>query len=322
MTAKSCYGLLLGLILILCVLFAGCSSQNTSTTTAPVPTTQAGPKYTAGDIVTNNASSAIWLIVSYDSSSDLYSRALVVKNSDGTWGKVTGTSDNFPRKDMENLYPVLLTQVSVSSVPVNTPTVPTTVVTTLSGSGPLLTSISPTSGVTGTSATVTITGSNFQTGATVRLIQPGVLPVTATGVSVSSTQITGTFNLGSTNAGTANIQVTNPDGQHASLTSAFTIGAAPPVITGISPTSSSLGQPLTLTINGQNFNDIVSVTLVSASADGSQVSCTSPSTASTTVTCIFASLSVTPEVYNVQVMNSDGVSGWRNSSFTVNNATS
>lgn len=212
MTGKSRYGLLLGLILILCVFFAGCSSQNTSTTTTPVTTTQAGPKYTAGDIVTNNASSAIWLIVSYDTSSDLYTRALVVKNSDGTWGQVTGTTDNFPRKDMETLYPVLLTQVSVSSVPINTPTVPTTVVTTLSGSGPLLTSISPTSGVTGTSATITITGSNFQTGATVRLIQPGLLPITATGVSVSSTQITGTFNLGSMNAGTANVQVINPDG--------------------------------------------------------------------------------------------------------------
>lgn len=322
MTGKSRYGLLLGLILILCVFFAGCSSQNTSTTTTPVTTTQAGPKYTAGDIVTNNASSAIWLIVSYDTSSDLYTRALVVKNSDGTWGQVTGTTDNFPRKDMETLYPGPLTQVSVSSVPINTPTVPTTVVTTLSGSGPLLTSISPTSGVTGTSATITITGSNFQTGATVRLIQPGLLPITATGVSVSSTQITGTFNLGSMNAGTANVQVINPDGRSASLSNAFTIGAASPVITGISPTSSYLGESLTLTVNGQNLNDIASVILVSA--DGTlQVPCSGVSSGSTTATCTLAvPSSATPEVYNVQVMNSDGLTGLLNSSFTINNATS
>ena len=216
----------------------------------------------------------------------------------------------------------LITHVSVASVAVVTPTVPTTVTTTLSGSGPIMTAISPTNGVIGTSATITITGSNFQTGATVRMTQPGLQPITATGVSVSSTQITCTFALGSLNAGTANIQVTNPDGRSSSLMSAFTLGAAPPVITSINPTSSSLGQSFTLTINGQNLNNVVVVQLVSASADGSQVQCSSPSTASTTVTCAFSSLSVTPEVYNVQVVNSDGVSGFLNSSFTLNNATS
>ncbi len=324
MTGKSRYGLLLCLILILCVFLAGCSSQNTATTIKTVPTTPAA-KYTAGDIVamTGSSQSGEQLIVSYDASADQYERALVVKNSDGTWGYPTGTSPStISRVDMEKVYPVLITHVSVASVAVVTPTVPTTVTTTLSGSGPIMTAISPTNGVIGTSATITITGSNFQTGATVRMTQPGLQPITATGVSVSSTQITCTFALGSLNAGTANIQVTNPDGRSSSLMSAFTLGAAPPVITSINPTSSSLGQSFTLTINGQNLNNVVVVQLVSASADGSQVQCSSPSTASTTVTCAFSSLSVTPEVYNVQVVNSDGVSGFLNSSFTLNNATS
>ena len=93
------------------------------------------------------------------------------------------------------------------------------------------------------------------------MTQPGLQPITATGVSVSSTQITCTFALGSLNAGTANIQVTNPNGRSSSLMSAFTLGAAPPVITSINPTSSSLGQSFTLTINGQNLNNVVVVQL-------------------------------------------------------------
>ena len=71
MTRKSRYGLLLCLILILCVFFPGCSSQNTTIKTTPVPTTPAA-KYTAGDIVAMTASSQseAQLIVSYDASKD------------------------------------------------------------------------------------------------------------------------------------------------------------------------------------------------------------------------------------------------------------
>jgi uncharacterized protein YceK len=324
MTGKSRYGLLLCLILVLCVFLAGCSSQNTAIKTTPVPTTPAA-KYTAGDIVAMTASSQseAQLIVSYDASKDQYERALVVKTSGGSWGYPAGTSPSpISRVDMEKVYPVLITQVSVASVAVVTPTVPTTVTTTISGPGPIMTAITPTNGVSGTSTTVTITGSNFQTGATVRMTQPGLQPVTATGVSVSSTQITCTFALGSLNAGTANIQVTNPDGQFASMMSAFTLGAAPPVITSVNPISANLGASLTLTINGQNLNTIMSVILVSASGDGSQVQCSNPSNTPTTVTCALSSLSVTPEVYNLEAINSEGGVGWLNSSFTLNNATS
>ncbi|MFZ1896558.1 IPT/TIG domain-containing protein [Methanoregula sp.] len=324
MTRKSRYGLLLCLILILCVFLAGCSSQNTTIKTTPVPTTPAA-KYTAGDIVAMTASSQseAQLIVSYDASKDQYERALVVKTSGGTWGYPKGTSPSpISRVDMEKVYPVLITHVSVASVAVVTPTVPTTVTTTPSGSGPIMTAISPTNGVSGTSVTITITGSNFQTGATVRMTQPGLQPVTATGVSVSSTQITCTFALGGLNAGTANIQVTNPDSRSSSMMSVFTIGAAPPVITSISPTKGTLGASAILTLKGQNLDNVVSVILVSA--DGLQPgSCTSVSSASTAVTCTYTIMdSATTEVYNLEAINSDGGVGWLNSSFTINNATS
>ncbi|MGA2161446.1 MAG: IPT/TIG domain-containing protein [Methanoregula sp.] len=324
MTGKYQYGLLLCLILILCVFLAGCSSQNT-TTTKTITTTPTA-KYTAGDIVgmTASSQSGVWLILSYDATADQYQRELVMKNSDGTWGYPTGTTPSpISRAEMEKVYPALISHVSVASVLVVTPTVPTTVVTTLSGSGPLITSISPTSGVTGTSVTITITGSNFQTGATARLTQPGLQPVTATGVSVTSTQITGTFALGSLNAGTANIQVINPDGQSASLKSAFTIGAASPVITSISPTSGTPDDSYTLTVTGQTFNNIGSVSLVSA--DGlDQYACSNPSsTASTKISCSLAIPgSAVPGTYNVRVITTDGMFGFLNSSFIINNATS
>ena len=323
MSRTSHYGLLLILILILCVFFAGCSSQKTTTTTQTVATTQAAPEYTAGDIVTNTASSPIWLIVSYDSSADQYERALLVKNSDGSWGRVTATTDQFPRADMEKLYTVKLSHVSAASVTVVTPTIPTTVATTLSGSGPIITAISPTSGATGTSASVTITGSNFQNGATASLVQPGHLPVQATGASVTSTQITGTFDLSSLVAGMANVEVTNPDSQSTTMQNAFTIGAASPVISSFSPTSAGLGTSVTLSLTGQSLANAWSVILVSA--DGSmQVPCASLSTpTSTGFTCTLAiPSSATPGAYTVKVVTSDGTSGTSTSTFAINNATS
>jgi len=324
MTAKSYYGLLLGLIIILCVLLAGCSSQSSTTTTKI--TTQPVPKYTAGDIVgmTSSSTSGVWMIISYDATSDQYTRALIFQNSDGTWGHLQdSTTSLIPRMDMEKVYPVRITHVSVSSIPVVTPTVPTTVQTTLSGSGPIVSTVSPTTGAVGTSVSLTITGSNFQNGATVRLIQPGLQPVTASGVSVTSTQITCSINLGSLNAGPANIQIINPDGRSASLNSAITIGLASPTISSINPTSGYPGQSYTLTLNGQTFTDAQLVNLVSS--DGlRQIACTNPSVAgSTSISCTLAIPDTAISgAYNVQVITSDGTTGSLTSSFTINNATS
>lgn len=327
MTKTNRYGLLLGLILIVCVFLAGCSSQSTTTTTTTVPTTQAGAKYTAGDIVamTSSSQSGIWLIMSYDSKKDQYERAVIVKNSDGSWGhRTTDKTETFPRAELEKVYPAKLSHVSVTSVPVMTPTIATTATTAVSGSGPSMTAISPTSGATSTSVSLTITGNNFQSGATVRLIQPGHLPVLATGVSVSSTQITCTLALSSLDAGTANVQVTNPDGQSTSMMSAFTIGAASPTISSISPTSSDLGESVTLTVNGQNFNNIISANLILSASGTQQIQCTGISTSGTTtkLTCNLAiSSSATPGTYVVKILEDGGLTGTSTSTFTINNST-
>jgi len=320
MTGKSYFGLILGLILVVCVLLAGCSSQSSKTSTTKI-TTQPVPKYTAGDIVTNNASTPMYLIISYDSASDLYTRSLVEKNPDGSWNQLTGNSESYPRADLESMYPVLLTQVSVSSVPVATITIITSVPTTLSGSAPAISSISPTTGATGTTVSLTITGSNFLSGATVRLIQAGMQPITATGVSVTATQITCSVNLQGLNAGPANIQVINPDGQSSTLANALTVGLPTPVISSINPTSGNPAQSYTLSLSGTTFTNVQVVTLVSA--DGlHQITCTSPSATATTVTCTLAiPASATPGLYTVNALTSDGTTGTLTSAFTINNVT-
>ncbi len=112
--------------------------------------------------------------------------------------------------------------------------------------GPGLTSVSPTSGPTAGGTTVTITGTGFVAGATVR-----VNGVAATGVTfVSATQLRA--NTPAASAGTYAIQVTNPDTQTGTLGGAYTY-MAPPAVTSISPTSGPTAGGTTITINGSNF---------------------------------------------------------------------
>ena len=71
---------------------------------------------------------------------------------------------------------------------------------------PTLTSISPASGVQGSTVPVTLTGTDFVAGATVAVSNPGV--AVSNVVVVSGTQITATFTIGAGAAlGAANVTV-------------------------------------------------------------------------------------------------------------------
>ncbi len=90
---------------------------------------------------------------------------------------------------------------------------------TAAAQAPTLTSVSPTSGPTAGGTTITLTGTNFVSGATVR-----VGGTAATNVAfVSATQLTARTPAGT--AGARDVQVTNPDGQSATRTGAFTYTA-------------------------------------------------------------------------------------------------
>jgi hypothetical protein len=90
---------------------------------------------------------------------------------------------------------------------------------------PTLSGISPTHGQRGTTVTpVLVTGANFGTGARVRLYNGSTLLYTAPVGTSTATQITTSFAVpAGVIPNVSNVRVTNPDGQYAILTKAYTI---------------------------------------------------------------------------------------------------
>ena len=260
------FGLLIGIIVIAIVVAAGCSGPSSQIT--PVPTSPPLDKYVSGDIIAKTAGGTdqeFYLILAYDSGRDDYSRALVYRNTDGSWHRNNVANNTLSRTLAEKLYPVKIAHVDLSSVPVVAPTVPSLVPTTYSGAGPAITNVTPSTGGVGTTVTVTISGSNFQTGATVKLVRGGSPTIIASAVSVSSSIITGTFNLDKADEGTYIVIVSNPDGRSATLSGGFTIGQAAPVVVGVLPNTGAVGETIGLTITGQNFGDLDTVTFTMGS---------------------------------------------------------
>ena len=207
--------------LISCVLITGCtdnsSTTNTTTPASVVTTSPSGSaKYVSGDIVKIPGSSAAtaMLIIRYDAATDTYERALIYPNADGSWGyRRNSNTEKAARVAMEKAYTEKITNKAPASVVIRTPTVPTTTATagsttqvtststttttTVSPTGkPTFKKIDPDFGEAGTTISITsLTGSNFQSGATVTLRKSDNPNITATNVNVQSpTWITCTFN--------------------------------------------------------------------------------------------------------------------------------
>jgi outer membrane protein assembly factor BamB len=130
---------------------------------------------------------------------------------------------------------------------------------------PTLTSASPDSVSQGGSAALTLTGTNFQSGATV---------TSSTGITFSGTKFVKTTELTSTATvassvatGTYNLVVTNPDGGTATCTGCLTVTTAgpAPTLTGVSPGAVGQQSKVTLDLTGTNFT---SGSTVSFSASG------------------------------------------------------
>jgi len=324
MMGRIWYGLIIGLILVTGVFFAGCSDNSSSGTVAAVPTTAAAAKYEAGDIVgkTMTQTEPLWLILGYDQYRDQYERALIYKNTDGTWGhRNDNRIETFSRQSMEKLYPVKVSHVTVSNVKIITPTAATPVPTTYSGSAPRITDVSPKTATKDSLVSLTITGSNFASGAQVRLIQAGYPSISATSVSASSSQITCMVNLKGFDTGATTVEVINPDGRYDTLSKVFTIGSVAPVISTVSPLTGSRGETLTLTITGSNFEDAVKVYLMYGS---SELNCFNPKpTPPSKILCdLNIPAGATLGSYSLSVLNIDSQkTGTWSGTFTVTNAT-
>ena len=166
---------------------------------------------------------------------------------------------------------------------------------------PAPTSISPTSGTTSGGTSVTISGTNFASGATVTFGGTAATNV----VVVSSTSITASTPAQS--AGVVNVVVTNSNGQSGTLTNGYTYTASP-APTSISPTSGTTSGGTSVTISGTNFASGATVTFGGTSATNVVVVSSTSITASTPAQ--------SAGVVNVVVTNSNGQSGTLTNGYT------
>ena len=114
---------------------------------------------------------------------------------------------------------------------------------------PTIHSVTPSSGPLGGGSSVSIDGTNFQTGATVRF---GF--ANATGVSLVSPTALSAIVPPGTSPGSVDVTVTNPDGQQAVLTAGWTyLTGGPPTVTGATPNFGPVAGGCAVTISGSNF---------------------------------------------------------------------
>jgi hypothetical protein len=241
--------IVLSIFLIVGVSMTGCSDSSDqtasgSTSDTVAATTTTAPLYTAGDIIrtANGGESPAWLVVSYDSAGDSYSRALIYRNTDGSWGyRVNSKTETSQRMTLEKTFTVKITHVTVESVPTAAPATVTTVVTTAatrtttttaatvtttaSTAKPSIKTMDPDEGYAGGSVSTEITGSDFMSNLTATLRHSGEDSITATTVKYfSSSSVTCTFYLpNTTKVGSWDIVVTNPNGRSGDITNYFTV---------------------------------------------------------------------------------------------------
>ncbi|MDP1823565.1 MAG: IPT/TIG domain-containing protein [Archangium sp.] len=112
--------------------------------------------------------------------------------------------------------------------------------------GPAITSVSPARGPVGGGTTITLTGTDFQAGASVQLGGVPAFAVTVTSATTATAVTNGSA------AGAVDVVLTNPDTQRATLAGAFTYDAAP-TLTAVSPISGTTAGGTVVTLTGTGF---------------------------------------------------------------------
>jgi IPT/TIG domain-containing protein len=184
---------------------------------------------------------------------------------------------------------------------------------TVNPPAPTLTAVSPTTGVQGTTVAVTLTGTNFVSGATTVAVSGS--NVTVNNVSVSSgTSLTADFVIASSAAlGDRNVTVTTSGGTTAAKT--FTVNPPTPTLTSISPTSGVQGNTVSVTLTGTNFVSGATVAVSGSNVTVSNV--TVVSATSITANFVIASTAAAG-ARTVTVTTSGGTSGAQ--TFTINSS--
>ena len=160
---------------------------------------------------------------------------------------------------------------------------------------PTISLVSPSSGTTAGGTSVTITGTGFQSGATVTFGGTASSAVTFN----SATQLTAATPARA--AGLVDVVVTNPDTQSATATNAFTYVVPGPLLVSVSPASGVTTGGTTVTLTGSGFQNGAAVTFDGVAATG--VTFLSP-TQLTAVTPAHATESVEVRVVNPDTQSS------------------
>lgn len=168
---------------------------------------------------------------------------------------------------------------------------------------PTLTVVAPATGPTIGGTSITLTGTEFASGATVT-----VGGRAATSVSVTSaTQLTAVTPWGVT--GAADVVMTNADGQAVTLAGSFTYTQAPPpTVTAVSPTAGTSGGGTVVTITGTGFGNGATVRFGATAA-------TAVTTLSATSIRATAPAGTTGQTVSVTVVNPDTQAGTRASAY-------
>lgn len=184
---------------------------------------------------------------------------------------------------------------------------------------PIVTSITPATGEnTGTVNITNLAGTNFQTGATVKLSKSGQTDILATSVVVvSSTQITCTLDLTGRATGLWDLTVTNTDGRAGTLPSAFTIAFAAPTVASITPSKGVNNAVVNITdLIGSNFRSGASVRL-SKLGEGDIIGTNIVVQSSTKIICSFDLTGKTVGIWDVVAANDDNKSGTLSGGFKI-----
>ncbi|MFC1706392.1 IPT/TIG domain-containing protein, partial [Planctomycetota bacterium] len=171
--------------------------------------------------------------------------------------------------------------------------------------GPVITAVTPGGGPPAGGTTVTISGTKFQSGATVEFGGTAAASVTF----VSDAELTAETPAGT--AGTVSVKVTNPDGKSGMLAGAFTY-ADPPTLDSASPSVIPTAGGATVTLTGTGFEPGASVHLGTELVFPARVSVLSATTI-TVVTPAHASGAV-----DVTVTNPHGQSATLSPALTYN----
>jgi subtilisin family serine protease len=179
-------------------------------------------------------------------------------------------------------------------------------------SWPSITSLSPSSGIQGSTINLTITGTSLSGATAVNFTSNS--GITVTGIQSTSTQVTCSVAIASSAAtGSRPVTVVTAGGTSNFLT--FTVNPITPApqITSLSPTSGTQGGTISLTITGTNLSGATAVNFTSSSG----ITVTGIQSTSTQVTCSVAiASSAATGSRSVTVTTAGGTSGTL--TFTVN----